>query len=269
MLIWVIALHCEAKPVIDFYRLKKSSVHQGFDLYQNQHMQCVISGIGKVNAAAATAWIAALNQDQPSLAWMNLGTAGGAEQSLGSILWVSKISQERSSRHLFPVPTFTIGFSTSACLSLDEPGTDYQSSQIYDMEASAFFVTATRFSCAEQIHCLKIISDNQQQQTGQDKVAISNLISPHMQTINTFVEKLQALNQQMCRLEIDPADWRDILGLSHFSQTQQARLKTSLRFLKSRCYDSRGLLDEISGLSSSQDILKMLDHLCFEESRNL
>ena len=90
MLIWVIALHCEAKPIIDFYRLKKTTAHKGFDLYQNQHMQCVISGIGKINAAAATAWVAALNQDQPSLAWINSGTAGGAEHALGSIFWVSK-----------------------------------------------------------------------------------------------------------------------------------------------------------------------------------
>jgi len=193
MLIWVIALHCEAKPVIDFYRLKKTPRHQGFDLYQNQDMQCVISGIGKINAAAATAWVAALNQNQPSLAWINLGTAGAAEHALGSIFWVSKISQAHSDKHLFPVPTFTSGFAASACLSLDEPSTDYQSSYIYDMEASAFFATATRFSNAEQVHCLKIISDNRQQQTGRNKTAISNLISPNMQTISTFVEKLQAL----------------------------------------------------------------------------
>ena len=269
MLIWVIALHCEAKPVIDFYRLKKTPTHHGFDLYKNQDMQCVISGIGKINAAAATAWVAALNIDQPSLAWINLGTAGGAEHALGSIFWVSKISQESSKKHLFPVPTFTSGFSSSACISLDEPSVDYDDTQIYDMEASAFFATATRFSSAEQIHCLKVISDNQQQQTGQDKTAISNLISPHLPVIGAFVDKLQTLNRQMCQLEIDPADWRDILGQSHFSQTQQARLKTALGFLLNRSYDSRRLRDEIAGLSTSRKILKTLDRLCFEESRNL
>ena len=269
MLIWVIALHCEAKPVIDFYRLKKTPDHHGFDLYQNENMQCVITGIGKINAAAATAWIAALNQHQASLAWINLGTAGGAEYEPGRIFWVSKISQQNASKHLFPVPTFTSGFSTSACISLDEPSTDYHDTQIYDMEASAFFAIATRFSSAEQVHCLKVISDNKQLKTGQNRTAISNLISPHMSDIDVFVTKLQALNQQLSQLEIDPADWRDILGLSHFSQTQQARLKTALRFLLNRSYDSRSLRAEITGLSSSKDILQTLDRLCFEQSRNL
>ena len=269
MLIWVIALHCEAKPVIDFYRLKKTPAHHSFDLYQNEYMQCVISGIGKINAAAATAWVAALNQNQASLAWINLGTAGSAKHELGSVFWVSKISQEHSSKHLFPVPTFTSGFASSGCISLDETSVDYHDTQIYDMEASAFFVTATRFSSAEQIHCLKVISDNKQRQTGQDKSAISNLISPCMPAINTFANKLQALNQQLCQLEIDPADWRDILALNHFSQTQQARLKTALRFLLNRSYDSQSLRNEISGLSSSREILQTLDRLCFDESRNL
>ena len=37
MLIWVAALHCEAKPVIDYYRLRK--LHgQAFDVYRGDGM---------------------------------------------------------------------------------------------------------------------------------------------------------------------------------------------------------------------------------------
>ena len=59
MLIWVCAMHCEAKPVIDFYRLKKSHDDNAFDLYRGDKMACIISGIGKLASAAASAWIAA------------------------------------------------------------------------------------------------------------------------------------------------------------------------------------------------------------------
>ena len=57
MLIWVCALHCEAKPVIDYYRLSKSHDDNAFDLYQSDRMICVISGSGKLASAAATASI--------------------------------------------------------------------------------------------------------------------------------------------------------------------------------------------------------------------
>jgi len=269
MLIWVIALHCEAKPVIDFYRLKKSPGQHAFDLYQNEDMQCIISGIGKTNAAAATAWIGALNQNQLSISWINLGIAGAAQHRLGSIFWISKLSQRNTKKHWFPVPTFASGFGTSDCISLDEASTDYQNNAIYDMEASACFSIAVRFSSAELVHCLKVISDNQQQKTGYDKATISNLIDQNMVAIDVFVQNLKKLEQQLSRLEIDPEDWRNILAQNHFSQTQQARLKTVLRFLLSRCYDFQNLREKISGLSSSREILQALDQLCFEQSRDL
>ena len=56
--IWVSALHCEAKPVIDYYRLKKSHDDNAFDLYRGDDMLCIISGVGKIASAAACAWIA-------------------------------------------------------------------------------------------------------------------------------------------------------------------------------------------------------------------
>ena len=57
MLVWVVAMHCEAKPVIDYYRLKKSRIDHAFDLYRGDQMLCVISGIGKTAVAAASAWV--------------------------------------------------------------------------------------------------------------------------------------------------------------------------------------------------------------------
>ena len=78
MLIWVCALHCEAKPVIDFYRLKKSHDDTAFDLYRGDDMVCIISGTGKVASSAACAWLAARYADAASLAWINLGIAGAA-----------------------------------------------------------------------------------------------------------------------------------------------------------------------------------------------
>ena len=269
MLIWVIALHCEAKPVIDYYRLKKSPSHNAFDLYQSEDMQCVISGIGKINAAAATAWIAALNRNQLSISWLNLGTAGAARHPLGSIYWISKLIQQNTKKHWFPVPTFASGFATSDCISLDQASTDYHDSAIYDMEASAYFSTALRFSSAELVHCLKVISDNQQQKTGLDKVTISHLIDQNITAIDVFVQNLKTLNQQLSKLEIDPDVWRSILARGHFSQTQQARLKTQLRFLLSGCNGYQNLHDKICDLSSSRDILRTLDQLCFEQSSDL
>lgn len=197
MLIWVVALHCEAKPIIDFYRLKKSPHHRAFDLYQNDGMQCVISGIGKTLVAAATAWAAALNHQHVSVCWVNLGTAGAAEKAVGEIFWLNEIADKQSNRHYYPVPALTSRIQSIPCISLDQPSVNYDSEAIYDMEASAFFATATRFSNTALVHSLKIISDNRQHQTGYDKTAVSELIQNQLDIIDYFAQNLMRLKQQL------------------------------------------------------------------------
>ncbi len=197
MLIWVVALHCEAKPVIDLYRLKKSSQHSAFDLYENDTMQCVVSGIGKTQAAEATAWVAALHHQQVSLCWINLGIAGAAEYVLGEIFRLSEITDQQSNQHFHPALACTGKLKSTSCISLDQPSNDYHPEAIYDMEASAFFATATHFSNPQLVQSLKIISDNRQQQTGYDKTAVSNLIHNQMDAIDHFAQNLLRLKQQL------------------------------------------------------------------------
>ena len=137
MLVWVVALHCEAKPVIDYYGLKKSASHHAFDVYLKDNMHCIISGIGKIAAAAATAWIAGLNRHKHPIAWINLGTAGSSAHSMGAAVSIFKISDSDSNRNFYPVPIFDSGLEPAHCHTLGKPSIDYHPHQIFDMEASA------------------------------------------------------------------------------------------------------------------------------------
>ena len=190
MLIWVCALHCEAKPVIDHYRLKKSPKHRAFDLFHNDDILCVISGIGKTAAAAATAWAAGLQHHSNSLCWINLGVAGTAEKELGEIFSLNKITDQQTGHSFYPVTTFNSDIYSAQCLSLDKPSSNYLPDTLYDMEASAFFYTAARFSSAELVHSLKVISDNELYPPVRDKAQVSDLIYRQITRISGFAEKL-------------------------------------------------------------------------------
>ena len=165
-------------------------------------MSCVISGIGKTAAAAATAWIAGLNSDKDSIAWINIGTAGSSTHAIGTALSIYKISDNETSQNFYPVPLLDSGLDSAHCQTLSQPSTEYHAQRIYDMEASAFFATACRFSSAELVHCVKIISDNPGQQTGRDKARISELIKFHIDRLTGIAESLTELNKQMAQLEI-------------------------------------------------------------------
>jgi hypothetical protein len=269
MLIWVAALHCEAKPIIDFYHLKKSQSHHAFDLYQQGNIECVVSGMGKNASAAATAWVAALNHDSRSIAWINIGTAGSAQHDIGTALLIHKITDEEPGRHFYPVPSINSEFEPAHCHTRNQPGIDYHPEQLYDMEASAFFDTASRFSSAELVQVVKVVSDNPSYQTGKNKVAISELINRHIQPLARLALDLQAINESIARLEIEASDWQKFLACARFSQTQKVQLKNSLRFLINQGCQADAIATEVSELNSARRIIAYLENLCAQRSHNL
>lgn len=270
MLIWIAALHCEAKPVIDHYKLKKSPSHHAFDLYQNDDMQCVISGLGKIATASATAWVAGINQHTPGMAWINIGIAGAAEYALGSAWWVNKISDRASGQSYFPVPVITADLPAAQCLTLDQPSSDYLPEMLFDMEASAYFSTATRFSSAELVHSIKVISDNLAQQTGRDKAAVSKLVHHHMLGLASFAQQLIALQQQRQARQISARDWSRVLACAHFTQTQQQQLRSTLGYLLQQEFELDKLLATSTGQpGSGAAMLAHFRELCLRHAGRL
>ncbi len=197
MLIWVAALRCEAKPIIDYYRLKKSNQHRRFDLYYKDNISCVVSGIGQSAVAAATAWVATLQVSQAAIAWINIGIAGAAHDEVGSIFWVDQILSENS-EPCHPEPLHKNSITPRSCFTLDEPSTDYRSELLYDMEANAFFTAATQFSTTELVHCLKVVSDNKNHPPQRNKAKISLLIQQNMSMIDAFASNLLILKTRQC-----------------------------------------------------------------------
>ena len=190
-------MHCEAKPVIDFYRLKKSHEDNAFDLYRGDNMACIISGIGKLASAAATAWIAARHEDTAPIAWVNLGIAGAAIAEPGAIFALNQVIDADSGQRYYPAPGADSSLSGSACLTLSRPSEDYREDYLFDMEASGFMHSALRFSSAELTQSIKIVSDNPRHKTGKDRPRVSALIHQHIELIDQQATGLLALNQEI------------------------------------------------------------------------
>lgn len=269
MLIWVCALHCEAKPVIDHYRLKKSRADTGFDLYLGASQACVISGIGRIASAAATAWAAARFAPEAPLAWINLGTAGSAEHPLGTAFVLNQVIDNESDRRYYPVPLGRSTLAGAACISLAKPSAAYREGYLFDMEASGFLPSALRFSSAELTRCIKVVSDNRERQTGKNKREISALIEANLEALRQQAEQLRALRDELAQREIDPEAWRRITALAHFSQTRQSRLRGLLRYLLAHEHSTESLLERLAGHSSSAAIIAALERLSHDDSETL
>ena len=84
MLCLVVALAAEARPLLAPHRLRGVSGHP-YRICAGEQTHLIVSGVGKVAAAAATAYLRALIGDAPA-AWLNIGIAGHGSQAVGTAL---------------------------------------------------------------------------------------------------------------------------------------------------------------------------------------
>ncbi|MDJ0834711.1 MAG: hypothetical protein QNJ69_14390 [Gammaproteobacteria bacterium] len=268
MLICCCALHCEAKPLIDHYRLQKLHAEHPFDVYRQQNIAVVVSGIGALNMAAATAWAAAFFEPARAC-WINLGVAGHQSLAVGELVVASQISQAGDNHSIYPVPLPKLRLALKPVISHAQPQSSYHDDALCDMEAYAFIHSASRFAPLELCHSLKIISDNAQHKPHRDKAAISQLIHARIDAIAGFAAQLMDLALQHARQKLPAEQLQRFLALAHFTQTQQIQLKKLLLGLRQHDYSLDQSLQSIDRMVDSRQILRQLEQQLHRQSEQL
>ncbi len=156
----LVALPAEARPVAAFFRLTRLNAAEDFPVYRAGSVSLVVSGVGKAAAAAATEYLHALDDPRLSPIWINLGIAGHGRLPTGEALLARRITDAASGRQWLPSPLSAPPMHTADLITVDQPNFDYERPAAFDMEASGFFPTASRFTRPELVHCVKIVSDN-------------------------------------------------------------------------------------------------------------
>jgi adenosylhomocysteine nucleosidase len=231
MLIWMCALHCEAKPVIDFYRLRKIADISAFDLYQLDEVACVVSGIGDLNMAAACAWAASRFENNKPC-WINLGIAGHKSLALGTTLVANQVYRQHHARAIYPVQIVKHELATACVISQTAEQTDYHPDAVYDMEAYAFLHSCSHFTPLELCTCIKVISDNTENPPLRDKARISQLIADNIQPIANYARSLLPVIDDFYQQSLAPEILQRFLKLGHFTRSQQVQLSKVLLGLR-------------------------------------
>jgi adenosylhomocysteine nucleosidase len=221
------ALPCEAKALIDYYKLKKDTTIQAVSIFRNDDIVLTVTGIGKTAMAAGVAYTQALYSENPNPVLINIGIAGHKNHAIGSLFLADKITDNDTGRRYYPPLTFTPPCPTANLISFAKPQQAYPEAALCDMEASAFFETATRFSSGELIQCLKIVSDNESSpaQSIQAK-QVTGLISAQLPVIESILNALSKLSGLVVKPDLSEFD--HILNRYHFSATEQIQLKKLL-----------------------------------------
>lgn len=221
------ALPCEAKPLIAHFSLKKEMAFQEFSLYRNAEYCLTVTGLGKTAMAAGTAYTLALMGKAQNPVLINIGVAGHKKYPLGEFFIAEKIIDGDSGRNYYPQLVYEIPCRTESICTVSKPHNQYEQEHLYDMEASAFYETAARFTTGELIQSLKVISDNASSPSDTIRAKqVSRWIDESLETLEKLITEMTGLQRQIETVE--PVFYRQAVKKWHFTVSEQVKLKNAL-----------------------------------------
>jgi hypothetical protein len=233
MIHFICALKCEAGPLLDHFGLEHHRGDNLFNSYFNEETQTslTITGVGKINAAAGTMHAINNFHAQANDIWINIGIAGHRTLPLGSPLLANRILDAATPRVWFPQILLATPYPSCALTTVDTPVTRYGEG-MFDMEAAGFYSSACRIGTAELIHCLKVISDNEQSPSELlGARQISALIAGQLSLIEEIILKLLDLSTELPGAVANTELFDLFTARWHFTEYQRIRLQ----FLLNRC----------------------------------
>ena len=225
---FLVALQPEARPLIERLKLKKRNGTHPFPVFEYGTDRLVISGIGRIQAAAATGYLLGQCDFRPQ-AIINLGIAGHGSLDVGTAFLANRIFHSQERGIYYPPAVFESKMAKSGLQTIDAPEKDYPKPIGYDMEAHAICSIAYKSVTRELVQIMKVVSDNPSSPLAEfDPKLATDLLFENLSNVEEISEKLEELERE---ITMDP----DILAILaemkakfHFTATQTHQLEKLL-----------------------------------------
>ncbi len=190
MIHFIVATIKEARPLIDFYKLKKKNSSSQFQIFLNQNISLTVSKIGKINSAISVCHTFFELGKKNNQIWINFGLAGIKNLNIGELILVDKVVDNDSNKQFFPYLIKDLKIKQKSCVTFSRQN-EKLDKFLSDMECSGFFQSSSIFSSKELIHSIKMISDNEFESINfSNDQQIYNIVNERICDIDEFVNKI-------------------------------------------------------------------------------
>ena len=236
---FVIALYCEALPIINFYGLKliqdKESIFKCYKNNQNT-IGLVISGIGNINSAAATIYLKSTIFSSIKSIWINIGTGGHYKFKQGKIYHIKKVTSAIAPNDILYSSAVINNIESYEVFNVAKEETGFQvKDKIYEMEAYGFLKTLEKFSYRELTCIIKIISDNSKNKPSNFTEYATDIIDSKINTIDKILKEYLKLANEVDILDdalIDKVLKKFLMSFSN--KEKVTKLLTKVEFIEGK-----------------------------------
>ena len=258
---FIVALSCEAKPIIDELRLTKQFSPTPFPVFRNDFHRLVVSGIGKVAAAAATGFLLGSSSTKQEVqAYLNVGIAGHGTLQTNTAFIASCISDDQDKAIFYPPQIIDSDFEHSRLCTCSNPNQKYEKGLGFDMEAHAFYSIASRSATRELIQVLKVVSDNEGRSLESiQPTMVKEYICNHLLSILTFAQELDTLAKEISP-NLETLDLQERARKIHpFSQSQIFQLDRLISHSRTFDLEEKNLIELIEKSNSPKEAIHNLN----------
>ena len=271
MIYVMMALYQEAHGLIRELELKKNTAYAPFEVFDNESagIRLVVTGVGEIAAAAATAAVCARDGADAADFLVNIGccAAGGCEPAdrdmdsgygaahaaqIGDLYVCHKITEQATGKTFYPDILYRHPWKERELVTGMQPLQRAAAhGALYDMEAAAVYQAGIRFFSPDRMLFLKVVSDfgvvGQERMTAE---TLAGLLEQHVKAVAAFLANLReaADEEDALRsggiLQEDEAVLEQLFAVLHCSQTMRASARQYITYAALTGYDWKAELKE-------------------------
>lgn len=241
------AFYAEAKNIIDNYGLKKEKSPETvrFDVFANDSIRLVITGVGEINAAAAVSNIGGAYGISPDDEILNVGCGAGFgnETCLGSIFLGNKLTEQMTGRTFYPDMLMKTNLMECEIVTVARVLNEGRDSVVYDMEAAAVYQAAAFFVGPHRMHFIKLVSDAGERI---DQSKITELFALQEEKICGYIDMLLSVCGNKASIDDTKSAWNidRLISDMRCSKVMGDQLAQLIKYCRLSGIDYKAVLDE-------------------------
>lgn len=241
------AFYAEAKNIIDHYGLKKEKSPEmvRFDVFANESIRLVITGVGEINAAAAVSNIGGAYRISPDDEILNVGCGAGfsSDICLGSIFLGNKLTEQMTGRTFYPDMLMKANFRECEIVTVARVLNEGCDSVVYDMEAAAVYQAAAFFVGPHRMHFIKLVSDAGERI---DQSKITELFALQEDKICGYIDRLLSACADKAQMDDTQSSWNmdRLICDMRCSKVMGDQLAQLIKYCRLSGIDYKAVLDE-------------------------
>lgn len=236
MIYIAVALGIEARPLIKKFKLKKDSTINRVQVFKNEKITLIVTGVGILKSAIALTYILSKVKIDSDDIFINMGVCGAKnkEYKVGDIVLCNKIINSESKRAYYPDMIFDHGFKEGSLESFNRVVNSDSgvTGDLVDMEGAGLVEASSYFFETYQVNIIKIVSDYLDGDI--DLESVENLIEKALVEIEIWLERRNEFHLEK-ELEFSDEERREVDSLivkGRFSVTMVNELESLLLYYK-------------------------------------